>query len=114
VEELIARYGAPAKLISDKGTHFNNRLISETCNLLGISQSLTTAYHPQADSQTERFNQTLVDMIAKYVENNAKDWDELIPYVLFGYCTVIHEATKESPFYLMFGRDPVLPIDVAL
>jgi hypothetical protein len=114
VEDVVARYEAPMKIISDRGTHFHNKLILETCRLLGISQSLTTAYHPQTDGLTERFNQTLVDMLSKYIGDNSKDWDELIPYVLFGYRTAVQESTRETPFYLMFGRDPVLPIDVAL
>jgi hypothetical protein len=114
VEDVVAWYGAPMKIISDKGTHFHNKLISETCWLLGISQNLTTAYHPQTDGLTERFNQTLMDMLSKYVRDNSKDWDELIPYILFGYRTAIQESTRETPFYLMFRRDPVLPIDVAL
>lgn len=43
-----------------------------------------------------------------------KDWDERLPYVLFAYRTSRQESTQESPFYLLYGRDPQLPTEEAL
>jgi len=53
-------------------------------------------------------------MLAKCVENNGKDWDQHLPYVLFAYRSSLQHSTGESPFYLLYGRDPRLPTDEAL
>ena len=74
----------------------------------------TTAYHPQTDGLVERFNRTLTDMLAKTVEKSGRDWDARLPYVLFAYRSSIQESTKESPFFLLYGRDPRLPTEEAL
>jgi hypothetical protein len=114
VEEFITRHGAPAKIITDRGKHFKANLIADLCRLLGIEQNFTTAYHPQTNGMTERFNKTLATMLSKYAQDTIDNWDEMIPYVLFAYRTSLHESTLETPFYLTYGRDPTLPIDVAL
>ena len=79
---------------------------------MGIKKANTTAYHPQTDGLVERFNRTLTDMLAKTVERDGKNWDVRLPYVLFAYRTSPQESTKESPFYLLYGRDPQLPTGI--
>ena len=81
---------------------------------MGTDRAFTTAYHPQTDGLTERFNKTLAEMISMYVSSDNKDWDQILPYVLFAYRTSVHQSTLEKPFYLQFGRDPKLPLDVTL
>ena len=83
----------------------------EVYELLGIKKINTTAYHPQTDGLVERFNRTLISMLAKTVQKQGRDWDEHLPYVLYAYRTSIQESTKESPFYLLYGRDARLPTD---
>ena len=109
VEEIVCRHGVPGQLLSDRGAAFLSRLLKEICSLLGVKKINTTAYHPQTNGLTERFNRTLTDMLAKRVEKNGKDWDTHLPFVLFAYRASTQESTKESPFYLMYGRDPRLP-----
>ena len=53
-------------------------------------------------------------MLSKCAEKNGKDWDKQLPYVLFAYRASVQESTKESPFYLLYGRDPRLPSECAL
>jgi hypothetical protein len=60
----------------------------------------------------ERFNSTLVAMLAMYVAMEQRDWDKYIRYCVFAYNTSRHEINKYTPFYLLFGRIPTLPIDV--
>ena len=76
---------------------------------MGIHQVNTTAYHPQTDGLVERFHRTLTNMLAKTVEKNGRDWDRHLPYVLFAYRTSVQASTRESPFFLMYGRDARLP-----
>jgi len=80
------------------------------CDKYGIDKRSTSAYHPQTDGQTERFNRTLNDMLSQYVASNGKDWDEWIAPVLFAYRTSPHASTGISPYEMIFGRKPSLPI----
>jgi len=81
----------------------------ELYNLLGIKKISTTAYHPQTDGLVERFNRTLIDILSKRVHPSGKDWDTQLPYVLFAYRSSGQESTKASPFFLLYGRNPMLP-----
>ena len=112
VEEVILVYGAPAVILTDLGSNFTSSLMKSVNSYWGIKQSFTTAYHPQCDGMVERFNRTLATMIASIIEDSKKNWDDLLPYVLFAYRTTVHSATGETPFYLMFGRDAVTPSDL--
>ena len=56
----------------------------------------------------------MLDMLAKSVEKNGKDWDKHLPFILYTYRSCIQQFTGESPFYLMYERDPHLPTDEAL
>ena len=62
----------------------------------------------------ERFKSTLINMLSKCSEKNGKDWDKQLPYVLFANRATVQESTKESPFHLLYGRDPRLPSQCAL
>ena len=72
----------------------------------------TSPYHPQTDGLVERFNGTLKEMLRKAAMEDGKDWDKLIPYVLFAYREVPQESTGFSPFELLYGRDVRGPLDV--
>ena len=82
-------------------------------SLMGIHKN-TTAYHPQTDGLVERFNRTLTDMLAKTVKANGRDWNQHLYFALFAYQTSPQTSTGESPFYLLYGRDPCLPTESAL
>ena len=114
VDEIISRHGAPRKLLTDRGSNYKSSLLKEVCALMGTHKIFTTAYHPQCDGLVERFNGSLVQSISMYVDSNQKNWDENLSAVLFGYRSAPSDTTGESPFYLMYGRDPVTPCDVAL
>ena len=68
VEEIVCRHGVLGQFLSDRGAAFLSRLLKDICNLLGVKKINTTAYHPQTNGLTERFNRTLTDMLAKRVE----------------------------------------------
>ena len=51
----------PPKIMgSDKGKEFVNQLVTQLCNACGIEHKVTSAYHPQANGHTEKFNDTLI------------------------------------------------------
>ncbi len=110
---LSSRVGIPAEILTDQGTPFMSRLMADLCRLLRVKQLRTTVYHPQADGLVERFNQTLKQMLRRVVAEDKRDWDLMIPYVLFGIREVPQASTGFTPFELLFGRQPRGLLDVA-
>ncbi|XP_064620188.1 uncharacterized protein LOC135483307 [Lineus longissimus] len=88
--------------------------MAEVCKLLDIEKTRCTPGHPQSDGVVERFNKTLLNMLASYVSANQKDWDEHLPYLMMAYRSSRHESTRETPNALMLGREVSLPIDVMM
>ena len=113
VQHIIPRHGVPIQLLSDRGKAFIGEVGQSIYYLLGTNKLNTSAYHPQCNGLTERFNGTLVKMLAMYCNKNQNDWDVYLPFVLFAYRTAYHSSVGETPFYLLYGREPRLPIDVA-
>jgi hypothetical protein len=113
VEEIMCHYGAPVKLLSDHGKEFLNRLTASIVEMFNVQRRNTTAYHPQTDGLTERFNHTLCSMLSMYVDDVQSDWDLYIPYVLFAYRTAIHKSTRVTPYKMLFGREARTPFSVA-
>ena len=114
VEEVVSRHGVPSEVLSDRGQPFLSGLMKEVEKILGFHKVNTSAYHPQTDGLVERYNRTLRGMLAKTVERGEKNWDEQIPFVLFAYRASQQSSTQESPFYLLYGRDPRLPTEAVL
>lgn len=109
-EEIICRHGCPQKILTDRGTHFNNQLVAELMSNFGIKHHNSTPYHPQTNGQVERFNKTLKETLAKLAIDDIT-WDEHIAPALFAYRTAKQSATKMTPFLLTYGREATLPID---
>lgn len=107
VDNFVFRHGCPKRILSDRGSNFTSELMLRIHSLLGIKPVFTSSYHPQTDGLTERFNRTLQDMIA--TSNLASSWDTALPALLFAYRTSIHPSSKETPYFLMHGRDARLP-----
>ncbi|GFW08319.1 retrovirus-related Pol polyprotein from transposon 17.6 [Trichonephila clavipes] len=83
-------------------------------DLCNIDHRFTTAYHPQTNGLTERFNKTLADMLSMYVDVEQKNWDEILPFVTFAYNTAKQETTGFTPFYLLHGREAETTLDTML
>ena len=115
VNEVFYRHGIPRRLHSDRGNNMNvSNVMKNACELLGISRSLTTAGHPEGNGQVERFNRFLIQGLYCLMNRKEDDWDVQIPALLFAYRTAIHPTTGETPFFLMHGRDAVVPGDLLL
>ena len=114
VNNIIARFGAPRVLLTDRGSNFISGLVREICHIVNTEKVFTSAYHPQTDGLVERFNGTLIQCLSFYCSSKQDDWDEQISSVCFAYNTSPSEVTGESPFYLLYGRDARLPIDASL
>ena len=112
VDEMFCRFSPPEQLHSDQGRQFEADLLKEVCTLLQIHKTRTTAYHPHCNGLVERFNRTLLDMLSTAVKDHKMDWDQCIRRVCLAYNSSVHASTGYSPFYLMYGRQVNLPVDL--
>lgn len=111
-EEWICTFGPPERIISDNGGEFTADEFCET--LVKVSQvkrQLTTPYNPRANGQVERFNKTLMNVLAKYTKENQQTWDEYLNTVCLDYNMARHSMTGETPYVLVYGQKPVKTID---
>jgi hypothetical protein len=113
-DEIFPRHGAPKELLSDRGRTFLNQTLAELCRQWQAQRSFASAYHPQTNGLVERFNATLVEMLAKLCLQKPLEWDKMIPSALFAYRTARHETTGKTPFFLLYGREAVYPIETVV
>ena len=113
-DNFIVHYGFPASFISDQGRNFESELITELCAIAGVDKVHTTPYHPMTNGMCERFNSTLCNMLGTLDETCKQDWKSYLGAMTHAYNCTAHVSTTYSPYYLMFGRHPRLPIDLEL
>ena len=110
--EYFSVFGFPQRLMSDQGTWFTSEVIQAMCSLLGIEKIRTTPYHPQSNGSAERVHQTLWRMIRKLDPELCWKWPAHLGSVLIAYNATRSLVMGFSPYYLMFGWRPWLPIDL--
>ena len=112
-DNFIVHYGWPAKILTDQAQDFNSQLIKELCAMAGVKKVRTTPYHPQSNP-VERFNRVLLDMLGCLADKDKSEWRRHVSTLVHAYNVCEHDTTHFSPYFLMFGRNARLPIDLAL
>lgn len=107
--EFLPRFLMPRKIVSDQGKEFVDEVSQQLWKRLGVKRAKTTAYHPQSNTAAERFNRFMGDSLYAVVNHSQDDWATKLGNVLASYRTSVHPATGETPYFLLYGRDPVLP-----
>ena len=108
----IGRFGCPYSIHTDRGTKFESQLFANLLKKLEIDKTRTTAFHPQSNSVIERMNKTLLNMLAKCIDEDQTNWSVKLPYVLMAYRSSVHESTDFTPHYLVFGHEISLPLEL--
>ncbi len=116
LEKVIPTHSCPNLIISDRGTEFNNSLVQLITEKMRVSHIRTSPYHPEGNGKCERFHRFMVDSLAKLMlkDPDQTSWAKYLPSLLLAYRTSIQSSTRFTPFFLMYGRDPVLPMDTLL
>ena len=104
--KVFLRFGLFDKVISDRGPQFASSFARELGKLLHYNLSLSTAYHPQSDSETERVNQEVETYLCIFCGNNPTSWSKSISHAEFAHNHRPHSVTNQFPFYLMMGYEP--------
>ena len=107
--QIIARHGTGSKLVTDQGWSFMSQFFSETCKILGVRQVRTTPYHPSSNGVVERWHRSLHTGLNHYINSTNTNWDVVVPFYLMAYRATPNTATGYSPFFLLHGREMVLP-----
>ncbi|CAC5386522.1 unnamed protein product [Mytilus coruscus] len=103
LKEWIIRFGIPQRIHSDQGRTFENEVIHELCDMYGVLKT-------EGNSVCERFNRTLHNLLCTLPQNRKRRWPELV----YAYNCTPHATTSYSSYFLFFGREPVLPVDMTL
>ena len=109
---MFTNVGIPKEIQCDQGSNFCSNLFKDVLKELGISQTVSSAYHPQSQGCLERFHQTFKSMLRKYCLETDHDWDEHINLLLFALRECPQESLGYSPFELLYGRQIRGPLKV--
>ena len=111
-ENFLVHYGWPEKILTDQGRSFENQLVKELCDIAQVQKLRTSPYRPETNGQCERFNQTLISMLGTLPTHEKSKWREWISTLVHAYNCTVSSSTGFSPYFLMYGRYPRLPIDI--
>ena len=103
LENVWKYHGFPEDVVSDRDGIFTEQFFTDLYNYLGIKRSMSTAYHPQSDGQTERINQVIESYLWSYCNYEQNDWASMLAMAELAYNNSKHTATKISPFYANYG-----------
>ena len=103
-------FGPSRKILSDNGTEFSNKLFEAVAKELGVEHKIySPPYRPQSNGRIEGFHAFLKTCLAKHVSPSVQ-WDEVCTLATAAYNFLPNEHSRESPFFIMFGHDPRLPL----
>ncbi|XP_031376072.1 uncharacterized protein LOC116191936, partial [Punica granatum] len=111
--EIVRLHGMPRTIVSDRDAKFLSYFWKTLWCKLGTKLLFSTTCHPQTDGQTEVVNRTLSTLLRAIIKKNIKTWEECLPHVEFAYNRSVHSATKFSPFEVVYGFNPLTPLDLS-
>jgi hypothetical protein len=114
IDQIVCLHGIPRTIVSDRGAPFVARFWEQPQESLGTHVIRSSAYHPQTDSQTERVNQILEDMLRACVLHYGKDWDKCLSLAEFSYNNSYRSSLKMAPFEALYGRRCRTPLNLDL
>ena len=110
MDNVYCQFGGSLKILSDNRTEFQNKPMEEVSKELGVECKIySPPYRPQSNGRVESFHYFLKACIAKHIAPQL-EWDDIVPLACAAYNFLPNEHSRESPFFSMFGRDPLLPL----
>ena len=109
-DNVYCVFGGSSRMLTDNGSEFKNKEMHEVCDTLGLKHIFSPVYTPQSNGRLEGWHRFFKACIAKHIRGSGVEWDELVPLAVSAYNFFPCQSSKESPFILMFGRDPITPV----
>ena len=106
LRHIWKHHGLPLTITTDRGTQFTSEFWESVCQRLHIARKLSTAFHPQTDSQTERINAIMEQYLRAYVNYQQDDWSLWLPMAEFAANNQVSETSGVSPLFANYGYDP--------
>ena len=113
-EHIVHRFGIPETITADRGSVFISKAMHDLTDSLGIKMLHSTPYFAQANGQAEASNKGIINILKKMVQDNPRDWHNLLSETLWAFRTSKRTATGTTPFALTYGHDAMLPVEVRL
>ena len=110
INEYLPVHKCPRYILSDNGTEFKNSLMDQVLQQLGIDRIFSAPYQSQSNGKLEVIHKYLKPTLKKLCEKDPANWDKYVNQLLASYRITPNLATAESPFSLVYGRDPNLPL----
>jgi hypothetical protein len=116
ISDILHRFSFPNTIITDLGSNFTANQFWEFYENACIEVKYVSVAHPRANGQVERANGLIIDGLKKrlYDENSNKGgkWVHELPHVVWGLRTQPSKATGQTPFFLVYGSEAILPVDI--
>ena len=109
-DNVYCIFGGSSRVLTDNGTEFRSKEMKLICEELDIKHGFSPVYTLQANGRLEGWHCFLKACIAKHIRGTDLEWDKLVPLAVSAYNFFPCQSSRESPFVLMFGRDPITPI----
>ncbi|GJW00984.1 reverse transcriptase domain-containing protein, partial [Tanacetum coccineum] len=112
LKKLFCHFGMPKALISDRGTHFCNKIMKKTMKRYGVSHRFSTLYLPQTSGQVENTNRALKRILEKTVKDNPAIWSRKLDDALWDFRISYKTPTGTTPYKLIYGKKCHLPFEI--
>jgi hypothetical protein len=116
IKSIVFRFGVPHSIITDNGTNFMSKEFKDYWEGLGIKLKFASVAHPKTNRQVEKANGLICNRIKKRLlaplEKAKHAWVDELPFVLWSLRTTPNAATQETPFFLVYGAEAVLPVEI--
>jgi hypothetical protein len=110
--EIVRLHGVPVSIVSDRDVKFLSYFWNVLWGKLGTKLLFSTTCHPQTDGQTRVVNRTLTQLLRAVIQKNLKNWEDCLSFIEFAYNRSVHSTTKFSPFEIVYGFNPLTPMNL--
>ncbi|GKC29219.1 reverse transcriptase domain-containing protein [Tanacetum coccineum] len=112
LKKLFFRFGMPKSLISDRGTHFCNKIMEKTMKRYGVTHRFSITYHPQMSGQGQNTNRALKRILENPVKDNPAVWSRKLDDALWAFRCTYQTPTGTTPYKLLYGKNYHLPFEI--
>eukprot|EP00253_Pinus_taeda_P027746 PITA_27746 len=112
--QIFVQYGLPRDIITDRGPQFAGNKMPATLKNYHIQHKSTIPYHPQENGQVESTNKVIEAILTKTIASHRRDWAKILPQALCAYQTTWRNTTDYSPYQLVFGKEPIFPLELEI